>query len=673
MNSMSKGSGLLAVAMFGLGVAGCDSVKDVRSEPSTELPPVAGVLEGTITGLGVKRALYLDSGVTLEDHQKERPFFGSLEVPTVPFSYGSVPQGTPYNFTVRTQPFGKVCSVTNGSGTVGDGGPLPAVTCVDDDAIPRVTFSGTTNATVANLPEATVILETEEGIERIALNGATSFTFATRGFDAPIINPSNPAQSQFIWAMTATYVENGRTYNCRVANGFGNNPTANVTNIVVQACSFPVTGTVLYSPGPGEAAQPMGDGGVTLELRQLGDAVPESPPVTINAFGTTTAMTIWPEMRSYSGAAYDIAVAQQPEGQTCIVRTFAPSITAPRLGGGLVAVSGSMGGTTLWMSDPPTTTASSSFTWNPAGVAVRCRNNPAAENTLTGMYQRIVRNNAETPAITTRQYLSLFADGTFLFASHGNVASHSSTGVEHGFYAYDPAAGTLQFRLYTDSSILSGASAEPVSLSNAPGFSGTVSSNDGGVVSATNVVKAGNTLSFSFTGTVGSSTATSDWTMTEPKWTAGQMAGAWVPENDNRRLWVFNFDDTTGIHAGVNGPANLQDGCFVFDDKAAPSGFYSRRGGSTGCMTSGAGYASGFSTIDNAGRLQAVFPAGFTGRFPGTESARDGRPPSPTYFQIIPGNPDTLEVQRTVNGNPVGEPVRFVRAVINAPGVVDPT
>src|SRR5690606_29462012 len=217
-----------------------------------------------------------------------------------------------------------------------------------------------------------------------------------------------------------------------------------------------------------------------------------------------------------------------------------------------------------------------------------------------------------------------------------------------------------------------GASATPFSLSNTPGFTGTVSSQGGGRARAQNVVKSGTTLSFSFTGTVGSGvnaqTVTSEWTMTEPKWTPGQMAGAWVPESDNRRLWVFNFDDTTGIHAGVNGPANLQDGCYVFDDKTAPSGYYTRRGGSTGCMTSGAGYASGFSTIDNAGRTGAVYPAGYFGRFPGSQSARDGRPPSPSLFEIIPGAggaPDTLEIQSTVNGEPEGSPQRWVRAQIN--------
>lgn len=671
MTSFSNSSGIAAVAVLGIAMAGCDSIKDVRSEPGTAVPVQMAVLDGTIMGLGAKRALYLDSGIALEGHERERYFFGSVEIDTVPFSFGAVPEGTPYNFTVTRQPYGKVCTIANGSGTVGASGPRPSVTCVDDPDIQRFTISGTTNSTVANLPGAAVILTTEEGIERIELNGATSFTFQTRAFNAPIINPSNPAASQFLWNVTATYTDGGRTYNCRVANGTGANPTANVTNVVVQACTFPVMGTVQYSAPGGGPAQAMGNGGVTLELRKLGAAdPPANSAVTFTDFGGTSAtpITLWPEMQSYSGAAYDIVVAQDPEGQKCIVRTFAPSITAPALTGGLTAVSGAMQGSTLWLSAPPTSAASSSHTWNPNGVAVRCRALPAAEKVLTGVYQRIVRNTADPPAITTRQFLALFDDGTFLFASHGNASSHTSTGVEHGFYDYDPVAGTLEFTLFTDSSILGGRSAEPFSLSNTPGFTGTVSSDAGGTALASNVVKAGNTLTLSFVGPIataaGSPDVTSTWVMTEPKWTSMQMAGAWISA-DHRRLFVFNFDDTTGIHAGVNGPANLQDGCFVFDDKSASSGYYTRRGGSTGCMTTTAGYASGFSTIDNAGRLGAVYPQGYFGRFPGSQSAADGRPPSPNLFEVQAGTPELLVVQRTVNGTPADAPQQFLRAQIN--------
>jgi hypothetical protein len=153
-------------------------------------------------------------------------------------------------------------------------------------------------------------------------------------------------------------------------------------------------------------------------------------------------------------------------------------------------------------------------------------------------------------------------------------------------------------------------------------------------------------------------------TLVEPKSIAGQMAGPWVSD-DSRRLWVFNFDDTSGIYAGVNGPATVADGCFVFDDATAASGYYTRRGGSTGCMTTAAGFATGFSTLDNLGGV-AITPGTATWRMPGTQNAGDGRPPSPTLFTVTAGTPDTLTAQGTVNGDPTGLPITTLkRSVIN--------
>src|SRR5690606_7846592 len=161
-------------------------------------------------------------------------FFGNLSMPATPFSYGSIPVGTPYDFSIAQNPFGKVCTVQNGTGTVGGTGPKPSVTCVDDLTVPRYTISGTADPAYAGLPGAAVSLTTEEGVERIELNGSTAFTFATQAFNAPISNPSDPAASQFLWNVIATYQQDGRTYNCRVLNGSGANPTAAVSDVDVD-------------------------------------------------------------------------------------------------------------------------------------------------------------------------------------------------------------------------------------------------------------------------------------------------------------------------------------------------------------------------------------------------------------------------------------------------------
>ena len=326
MISISRGSSLAAVALAGIGIAGCDSIKDVRSTPATTVPEQMAVLEGTITGLGSKRPVRLNAGITLEGYEPVQYFFGNLDIPATPFSYGSMPVGTSYNFSITQNPFGKVCTVQNGSGSVGGTGPKPSVTCVDDLAVPRYTISGTTAPSFAILPNAAVTLTTEQGVERIQLNGATAFTFTTKAFSAPISNPSDPAASQFLWNVIATYQQDGRTYNCRVLNGAGANPTANVSNVNVSACQFAVTGTVQYSAPGGGAAQPIGAGGLKLALRKLGTAEPPAnSELTIPAFAGGT-VTFWPELPSFVGAAYDIVVTQNPAGQKCIVRTFADAV-----------------------------------------------------------------------------------------------------------------------------------------------------------------------------------------------------------------------------------------------------------------------------------------------------------------------------------------------------------
>ncbi|MDQ2642113.1 MAG: hypothetical protein M3Y79_16200 [Pseudomonadota bacterium] len=668
MISINRSSSLAAVALagMGIGIAGCDSIKDVRSEPATTVPEQMAVLEGTITGLGNKRPVRLNAGITREGYEPIRYFFGNLDIPATPFSYGSIPVGTPYNFSITQNPFGKVCTVQNGSGTVGGTGPLPSVSCVDDPALPRYTISGTAVSSFANLPGAAVSLSTEEGVERIELGGATAFTFTTRGFNAPISNPTDPAASQFLWNVIATYQQDGRTYNCRVLNGAGANPTADVTNVNVDTCLFTVTGTVQYSAPAGGSAQSMGADGLKLALQKLGTAEPPAnSELTISGFSGST-IDFWTQLPSYVGAAYDIVVTQNPAGQKCIVSTFAAAVPAPGpLTFGTTAVAGAAQGSALWLSNPPATGAASSHTWNPNGVSVRCRALPTAEKVLTGVYQRIQRNTATTPVINNRQFLALFDDGTFLFATHADRPLNIGTGVEHGFYDYNPVAGTIEFTLHTDSSVIGGRSNLPWSLSNTPGFTGVVSSAAGGRTVPATVVKGGDTLTLTFVGptatAAGSPNVTSTLEMVEPKTASMQMMGPWISE-DYRRLFVYNFDTGNGFHAGVNGPAQVQDACYTYPNTTETSGYYIRR---TSCIT-GPQFAQGFAFVDNAGSNGATYPPGFIGALPGSQSVLDTRSPSPNLFEILPGNPEVLLVEMTDNGEPIDEPPhRFIRAQIN--------
>jgi hypothetical protein len=476
----------------------------------------------------------------------------------------------------------------------------------------------------------------------------------------------------------------------------------------------------------------MGAGGVTLALQATGSAVPDVPPVTITDFTPGTDRVVLWTMPAFTGAAYDLVVTDHPEGQTCMVRVL--SETANSSG---VATAAASLGSVIWLSDP---VVPSQFTPSDAnianGVSIRCRNIPAPASQLSGVFANFnINTYTETPLerIRDRQFMSFFDDGTFLFATHGNAIGR--VGVERGFYNYDPALGTLDFNIFLDNSTLEATYQasptplatnmtspyyhptgifvdQPASLSNTLGYAApsaptrrnsfAASAPNGGVAQATNVtVNTGSPASISmmFSGVPinaagatqgGGAVRSQTWTFTEPTQKAGQMTGAWV-SSDNRRLWVYDYNNATGTHAGVNGPINLQAACYVFDNPLATTSFYSRAGGGTGCMTTtGAAffaaptyfeyYEGGFQTVDcvpnKAAGLFAFHPGscglaaladapfGFQGRFPGTQGVFDERPPSPNTYTVTPGTPDVLTVQKTVNGVPFGQPVVLNRAQV---------
>ncbi|HWL63859.1 MAG TPA: hypothetical protein VNQ32_13770 [Steroidobacteraceae bacterium] len=746
MNSIIKGSRLVTAVLCAVAIAGCDSIRDVRSEPSTAAPGATGVLEGTVIGLSPQREVVVHAGFTnVGNIALSKAVFGALgfgdHLIDVTFAYPTVPVGTPYNLTIEKQPFGKICSIENPSGAVGSGAPKPVITCVEDasPAGGRYTIGGTVAPEIADLPGFTVTLNAprDYGVESIVLDGATSFQFENTGYNPPLSSVASIAAVQaFQWTLTATYQEGGRTYQCRVVTSQTNNtpsnsgtssansPTTAPVTRHVRDCAFPIEANVKYSAPPGGADQPMGAGGVTLALRRTGNAVPpeSAQPVTITNFTPgSDRVTLW-TLPSYIGAAYDLVVTDHPEGQTCIVRVLSETAA-----GGVVNAAASLG-SVIWLSDP---VAPAHFTPSDAnianGVSIRCRNNPAPANQLSGVFANYNINIATTEPferIRDRQFMTFFDDGTFLFATHGN--SVARVGLEHGFYNYDPVAQTLDFNVFLDASTEAGTYqavgttvfvGQPASLSNTLGY-GTIpamsparrnhlaaSAPNGGVARATNVtVNSGSpaSISMTFSGVpvngngvapAGAGTLSQTLTFTEPTQIAGQMTGAWVSP-DHRRLWVFNYNNTSGLHAGVNGPINFQDACYVFDDPQATTSFYTRRGGSTGCMTLNGGglfvpagsgsyfeyYEGGFATMDcvpskgtglftahpgscGSGALTDS-PVGFLGRFPGAQGAFDERPPSPNTYTVIPGTPEVLSVQRTLNGEPLGSPVEFTRAQV---------
>ncbi len=658
MNSKNSCSGLLSATLCGFVLAGCNAVEDVREAPFTDIPTPSVVLQGTIEGLGSRRPLVLMNNGESQCTNPTSPggakivcsFLGTFGATTSPFTFGALPQGTPYNITVGTQPFGKICTVANGTGNVGAAGALPiTVTCVNDPAVPRFSVGGTVAAAVANTAGAKIILTTEEGVREIPAAGLTTFTFPSATFNSGTNLPL------FAYTVTVTYPDpSGElTNNCAVTNGRNVNgagevvpPTGNVTNVAITACNFTVNGSASYSGSP---AQAMGAGGLTLALRDNLTGV----NVQTVSLATFTTFAFPSPVLSNAKAMYDLVVTRHPDGQHCIIASASNTATTTLAGA-------------VMLLDP---TSNATVGWFVTNRVVRCRAKPALANQLVGTYQL----NAPPPALPLpdpvppptadpRQFLTFFEDGTFLYGHHNN--SNTTSGVEQGFYAYNPTTGTIVFNVLVDTT------GTTTGLTSLPGYASTA-------VTASNVVKTAGvqgTLSATFS----SATATTVWNMTEPPSIDDQMTGTWVTA-DHLRFFVFNFSKTYGFHAGVNGQGNMQDACYTFDDAGAGTaltGYYTRRGGSTGCMgtptqpPAPAPQLPVFSPaiapveLPIASTTPRLAPLSVS-RFPGSISAFDGRSPSPINYQIVPGTPDTLTVQSTLHGELIDYPVTFVRTRTN--------
>lgn len=614
MNSMINGSRFLAAAAGAALLAGCSSIEDVVEQPTIAAPAQTAVLQGTVTGLSTRRPVVLQNNGVSECLSRDDPsvpegtlvecrYFGTQGQDTVAFSMGSVAVGTPYNITVKTQPFGKICQVNNGSGTVGSGGAI-TVDCANDPAMARYSVSGTISSAVSAIETAKVILTTEEGVREVPATGQSSFTFADVLFDSQISLPI------FTWTVTATYTdEDGTVNNCAVSNGTnagGAAPTANVTNVAVTACNFPVTAAVTYQAAPGQSSQPMNPGGMELTLRHQRTGTDVQ---TLEIPSYSSAPRAFPApVQSTPSASYELVVTRQPEGHACVVGSASQA-----------AMAGS-----VMLLDPTDTTHS---WWTSRNV--RCRVIPTEENRLRGIYQlTTVAPSSTDPSVMTttvrRNFMAFFENGTFLYGVHGTgVNAYSSSGALHGFYSYNSAAGTIAFYPLTGNT------------SAGSGFA-----NPGGTANLINVVKTPGPGS-QITGMIGST----EWILNEPESVEGQLTGAWAAE-DGRRFWVFNAVNYNGFHAGVNGLGNVQDGCFNVEDPLSPTGYYTRRGNATTCSL-----GSGMFTLDfPAATTTPRLPPNFYGRWPAAGTQLDGRPSSPVNYEITAGTPDTLTVQETLNG-----------------------
>src|SRR6185295_15840463 len=201
-----------------------------------------------------------------------------------PFTFAtSLTSGSGYSVTVFSQPSGQTCTVSGGSGTIGNANVTSvAVSCATNPP-PRYTVGGT----VSGLTGSGLVLR-NNGADNLPISANGPFTFATS------------LTSGSGYSVTVFSQPSGQT--CTVSGGSGTIGNANVTSVAVSCATNPpprytVGGTVSGLTGSG------------LVLRNNG-----ADNLAISANGPFTFAT-----SLTSGSGYSVTVFSQPSGQSCTV------------------------------------------------------------------------------------------------------------------------------------------------------------------------------------------------------------------------------------------------------------------------------------------------------------------------------------------------------------------
>jgi hypothetical protein len=389
MNSMINCSRLLAVALGVAILAGCNAVEDVPDEPTGALPGETAVLGGTIDDLGTRRPLVLQYNgtdtclvpVNTADPTgrkiiSECQYFGIADQKASVFSFGALPVGTPYNITVKRQPFGRICTVQNPTGTVRADAPAIKISCADDPAVPHFTVTVNIAAAARSKAGLKVMLTTEHGTCPVDVNGRSVITFSpsecpdegTTAYhrNATYLFDNKSSLPVFPWRVTATIpgpnALSERT-NCfitntapaanpnatppilptLVSNTGGNindsgvaisSPSENIgtkpTNqINVERCGFRVQVQAEYSQSPAEASSASIAPGdfITVALRTQPQGV-DVAAANITNFSNTFVPFMVPdangnpttteyEAQSDANAFYELVIKKSPAGMAC--------------------------------------------------------------------------------------------------------------------------------------------------------------------------------------------------------------------------------------------------------------------------------------------------------------------------------------------------------------------
>ncbi len=183
--------------------------------------------------------------------------------------------GATYLVTVKTQPAGQICSVTNGNGTSSGWNIIDVgVVCAAD----AFTISGT----VSGLTGTGLVIQNNGGDDK-TVTGNGAFTFASTVADG------TP------YSVTVKTQPAGQT--CSVTNGTGTVAGANVGNVSIScAASYTIGGTITGLNGT-VLIQAPGTNGLSTYLNG--------------------PFTLLPAV--LDGTAYSVTIGSQPANQTCII------------------------------------------------------------------------------------------------------------------------------------------------------------------------------------------------------------------------------------------------------------------------------------------------------------------------------------------------------------------
>ncbi len=394
---------------------------------------------GTVSGLSGTVVLQDNGGDNLSVSAN-----GSFTCPTL------VASGAAYKAAVLTNPAGQICTVTNGSGTVGTANVTSvAVTCT-------TTYS--VGGTVSGL-SGTVVLQ-DNGGDNLSVSANGSFTFATLVASGA--------------AYKATVLTNPAGQTCTVTNGSGTVGTANVTSVAVSCTTnlYSVGGTVSGLSGPVVLQDNGGDN------------------LSVSANGSFTFATTL-----ISGAAYKVTVLTNPAGQSCTVASGSGTIKTANITGVAVACKASatysVGGTLSGLSgtvvlqdnggDNLSVSANGSFTFattliSGAAYKVTVLTNPAGQTcTVTSGSGTIKTANVTNVAVTCKTNATYSVGGTVSGLS-GPVVLQDNGGDNLGV----SVNGSFTFA----TKLASGAAYKVTVLTNPAGQSCTVASGSGTIQTA---------------------------------------------------------------------------------------------------------------------------------------------------------------------------------------------